>query len=77
MTTQIPATPEIEKWLLIWFRFFINFYSGSRSERKTQNPAGVDSGNPDPVSSEISDHYEIYDLLLFVNNKSSHVVSRS
>jgi len=22
---------------------------GSGSERKTQNPAGVDSGNPDPV----------------------------
>jgi len=29
--------------------FSWNFDSGSGSERKTQNPAGVHSGNPDPV----------------------------
>jgi len=45
MTTQTPATAEIEKWLRVWF--FQIFDSGS--ERKTQNPAGVDSGIPDPV----------------------------
>jgi len=41
MTTQTPATAEIEKWLRVWF--FQIFDSGS--ERKTQNPAGVDSGS--------------------------------
>jgi len=39
MTTQTPATAEIEKWLRV--RFSQIFDSGS--ERKTQNPAGVDS----------------------------------
>jgi len=29
--------------------FSQNFDSGSGSERKTQNPAGFGSGNPDPV----------------------------
>jgi len=51
MTTQTPVTVEIEKWLWFRFRFFPNFWLRGRirSERKTQNPAGVDSGNPDPV----------------------------
>ena len=56
---QTPATAEIEKWLQIQLRFFPNFDSGSGSERKTQNSGGVETGTPDPVSSEISD------LLLF------------
>jgi len=47
MTTQTPATAEIEKWLRIRARFSQIFNFGS--ERKTQNPAGVDSGTPDPV----------------------------
>ena len=49
MTTQTPATSEIEKWLRV--RFFPNFWlrAGSGSEEKTQNPAGVDSCNPDLV----------------------------
>jgi len=47
MTAQTPTTAEMEKWLRIWVQFFTNFESGS--ERKTQNPSGVDSGNPDPV----------------------------
>jgi len=46
MTTQTPVTTEIERWLQIWVRFFTNFWLGS--ERKTQNPAGVDSAAPDP-----------------------------
>ena len=44
MTTQTLATTEMEKWLRIQVRFFTNFDSGSGGERKTQNPAGVDSG---------------------------------
>ena len=47
MTTQTPATAEIEKWLRIRVRFSQIFDFGS--EKKTQNPAGVDSGTPDPV----------------------------
>jgi len=51
MTTQTPATAEVEKWHRIRVQFFQIFYSvsGSGSERETQNPAGVDSGTPDPV----------------------------
>jgi len=47
MTAQTRATAEMEKWLWIRVRFFTNFWLryGSRSERKTQNPSGVDSGN--------------------------------
>jgi len=48
MTTQTPATAEIEKWLQIRSDFSQSFDSGSGSERKTQNPAEVDSGTPDP-----------------------------
>ena len=44
MTTQTPATLENIKWL--GSGFSQNFDSGS--ERKTQNPAGVDSGTLDP-----------------------------
>jgi len=62
---QTPATAEIEKWLQIQLRFFPNFDSGSGSERKTHNSGGVETGTPDPVSSEISDLCEISDLLLF------------
>jgi len=36
MTTQSPATAELKS------------DSGSGFERKTQNPAGVDPGTPDP-----------------------------
>jgi len=48
-TRQAPAA-ENEKWLRIRIPFFTNFGfgSGTRSERKTQDPAGVDSGTPDP-----------------------------
>ena len=51
MTTRTPATAEKEKWLRIQSGFSQIFYSGcaSGSERKTQNPAGVDAGTPDPV----------------------------
>jgi len=51
MTTQIPATAEIEKWHRIRARFFPNILLlvWIRSERKTHNPAGVDSGTPDSV----------------------------
>jgi len=45
MTTQTPATAEIKNWLRPGFSQIFD----SGSERKTQNPAGVDSGNPDPV----------------------------
>ena len=43
MTTQTPATAEIEKWPPIQVRFFPNFWV------RVQNPTGVDSGNPDPA----------------------------
>jgi len=49
MTTPTPATSEIEKWLRILSGFSQIFDSGSWSDRKTQNPAWVDSGTPDPV----------------------------
>ena len=49
MTAQTPAIAEMEKWFRIWVRFFTNFWLRSGSEGKTQNPAGVDSGNPDLV----------------------------
>jgi len=49
MTEQTP-TAEMEKWLRIRVRFFPNFDSGS--ERKTQNPAGVDFGTPGPVPAQ-------------------------
>ena len=49
MTTQTPATAEIEKWVRIRVRFFLNFGLRAGSDKKTQNPAGVDSGTPDPV----------------------------
>ena len=47
MTTQTPATAEIDKWPRV--RFSQIFDSGSGSERKTHNSAGVESGYPDPV----------------------------
>jgi len=50
MTTQTPDTAEMEKWPRIRVLFSQIFDSGSGSEQKTQNPTGVDSGNPDPVS---------------------------
>ena len=48
MTAQTRATAEMEKWLRFRVRFFTNFWLRGRirSERKTQNLAGVDSGNP-------------------------------
>jgi len=48
-TRQAPAA-ENEKWLRIRVQFFTNFGFGSctGSERKTQDPAGVDSGTPYP-----------------------------
>jgi len=46
MTTQTPATAEIEKWLRIRVCFFTNFLL--RIRKKTWNPAGVDSGTPYP-----------------------------
>jgi len=51
MTTQTLATVKVEKWLRYGSGFsqIFDSGSGSGSERKTQNPAGVDSGNPDPV----------------------------
>jgi len=51
MTAQTPATAEMEKWLLVrsGFSQIFDSGSGSGSERESQNPAGVDSGNPDPV----------------------------
>jgi len=39
MTAQSPATAEMETQIF-------DSGPGSGSERKTQNPAGVDSGNP-------------------------------
>ena len=45
ITTQTPATAEIEMWLRI--RFFLEIFdteSRFRFERKVQNQAGVDSG---------------------------------
>jgi len=50
MTTQTLATAEIGKWLRIWVRFsqIFDSGSGSGSERKTQHPAEVNSGTPDP-----------------------------
>jgi len=47
VTTQTPAFAEMEKWHRIRVRFFTNFWL--RAEKKTQNPAGVDSGTSDPV----------------------------
>jgi len=47
MTTQTPATAEIEKWLWIRVRLFPNFWL--RVWKKTQNPARVNSGIPDPI----------------------------
>ena len=51
MTTKTPVTAETEKWLLIRLRFFTKFWLRVRIRvrKKTQNPAGVDSGTPDPV----------------------------
>jgi len=46
MTTQTPATAEIEKWLRIRVCFLTNFLL--RIRKKTWNPAGVDSGTPYP-----------------------------
>jgi len=45
-TTLIFATAETDKSLRI--RFSQIFDSGSVSEKETQNPAGVDTGVPDP-----------------------------
>jgi len=47
MTTQTLATAEIEKWLRVQVLFSQIFDSGS--ERKMQNPSGVDSGTPNSV----------------------------
>ena len=51
MTAQTPATAKMEKWLRMRVRFFTNFWLRDRIQVriKKQNPAGVDSGNPDPV----------------------------
>jgi len=51
MTTQTPATAEIEKWLRIRVRFFTKFWLLVQipAQSKAQNTAGVDSSNPDPV----------------------------
>jgi len=50
INTQNPASAKNEKWLLFWDRFFAKFWllPGSGSEGKLQNPAGVDSGTPEP-----------------------------
>jgi len=60
MTTQTPAAAEMEKWLRSGSSFSQFFDSGSRSgsERKTQNPAAVDSGSPDPVPPLVYIRYE-------------------
>jgi len=44
MTTQTPATAEIEKWSGSVSVFSQSFDYVSGSERKTQNTAGVNSG---------------------------------
>jgi len=64
---QTPATAEMGKWLRLRIRFFTNFWlrCGSGSERKTQNPAGVDSGNPDPVPPLTTIHWtNILEMIL-------------
>jgi len=43
MTTQTPSTAEIVKPLRIFFSQI--FDSGSGSDSKTQDPAGVDTGS--------------------------------
>jgi len=50
MTTQTPAAAEIKNSTPdgSGSGFSQNFDSGSGYERKTQNPAGIDSGTPDP-----------------------------
>ena len=48
MITQTPATAEVEKWLQIRVRFLKNFLLRIRVRKKTQNPAGVDSGTQNP-----------------------------
>jgi len=47
MTAQIPATAEIKKSGSGFSKIF-DSESRSGSERKTQNPAGVGWGTPDP-----------------------------
>ena len=51
MTKKTPATADIEKWLWIRVRFFPKFLTQGPDPgpKKTQNSAGVDSGNQDPV----------------------------
>ena len=51
MTAQTPASAEMEKWLRYGSGFsqIFDSVSGSGSVRKMQNPAGIDSGKPDPV----------------------------
>ena len=46
--TQTPAAQKIKTDYESRPNFSHNFDSGSRSERKTQDPAGVDSGTQDP-----------------------------
>jgi len=53
MTTQTPTNAENEKWLRIRVFFSQIFDSGPGSEQKPQNPAGVDSGSPDPVPNRV------------------------
>jgi len=56
MTAQTPAPAEIKSDTGSGSVFSQIFDSGpgSGSERKTQNPAGVDSANPDPVPSLVA-----------------------
>jgi len=51
MTAQTPGTAEMKEWLRCGSGFsqIFDSRSGSGSQRKTQNPAGVDSGTPDSV----------------------------
>jgi len=44
MTTLTPATSVIEKLFRIRVRFSQIFDAETGSERKTQNPAGIESG---------------------------------
>jgi len=47
------------------------FDFGTRSERKTQNPAGVDSGNPDPVPLLEPASWSLCTVVSYVSMRSS------
>jgi len=47
--------------------------SGSGSERKTQNPAGVDSGNPDPVPPLMEGNLKNTKEVVLMHNSSAHL----